>query len=289
MNPDVLNGVVIRIPIDDSGVILRSGPSSGSSGSPEYVLGVIHGDDARPVEPGIESEMTGSLQEFPLADLLRFLAGAGRTGCLEVGSGPDGKIWLHRGRVYLAYLESGHPLIEVLRRAGAITDAEARNLTADGASLAPGSGARLMSGSTDAGSRLRHVVRSLAVDTVFQLQAVPGTDFVFRPDTLHPFGPVLTFEIDLVLDDASRRLEEWKRIVDELPATSAVLHMSPELPDGDVGAALTRDEWNVLAACDGRRTVGEVIVASGLRPLDVMKLTHHLVRAGRLGEMPSAD
>ena len=128
---------------------------------------------------------------------------------------------------------------------------------------------------------------SLAVDTIFQLQAVPGSDFVFRPDTLHPFGPVMTFEVDLLLDDSARRLDEWKRIADELPATSAVLAMPLELPSGDVGAALTRDEWTVLAACDGRRTVGDLIVATGLRPLDVMKLTHHLLRAGRLHEAPA--
>ncbi|MCP5025432.1 MAG: DUF4388 domain-containing protein [Actinomycetia bacterium] len=250
---------------------------------------MINGDDVRPAEPGPESEMTGSLLEFPLADLLRFLANAGRTGCLEVGSGPDGQIWLHRGRVYLAYLESGQHLIEALRRAGAITEEQASDMATAGVPLAPGSGARLMNGSIDGGGRLRHVVRSLAVDTVFQLQAVPGTDFVFRPDTLHPFGPVLIFEIDLLLDDASRRLDEWKQIADELPATTAVLEMPAELPAGEVGAALTRDEWTVLAVCDGRRTVGDLIAASGLRPLDVMKLTHHLLRAGRLHQVVPVD
>lgn len=250
---------------------------------------MIHGDDTTPAEPGPESEMTGSTREFPLADLLRFLGGAGRTGCLDVGSGPDGRIWLHRGRVYLAHLESGRHLIEVLRRAGAISDDQAATATTAGASLAPGSGAQLMKGSVDRGTRLRHVVRNLAVDTIFQLQAVPGSDFVFRPDTLHPFGPVLTFEVDLLLDDAARRLDEWKRIADELPATSAVLAMPLELPSGDVGAALTREEWTVLAACDGRRTVGDLIAATGLRPLEVMRQAHHLLRAGRLHEVPAVS
>ncbi len=62
---------------------------------------------AGPPESSHEQEMTGSLQEFPLGDLLRFLANAGRTGCLEVGAGPDGHVWLHRGRIYFAHLGPG--------------------------------------------------------------------------------------------------------------------------------------------------------------------------------------
>ncbi|MCP3910464.1 MAG: DUF4388 domain-containing protein [Actinomycetia bacterium] len=237
---------------------------------------------AGPPEFSHEQEMTGSLQEFPLGDLLRFLANAGRTGCLEVGAGPDGHVWLHRGRIYFAHLGPGHHLIDIFRRARAITEAQALEVSATGGLLAPGSGARLMNEARDGGDRLRHAVLDLAVDTVFQLLAAPGVSFVFRPDTLHPFGPVLTYEIETILDDAARRLEEWKLIADELPATNSVLTMPLELPESVVGAALTRDEWTVLAACDGRRDLGEVMTITGLRPLDVMRLTHHLVRSGRL-------
>ncbi len=109
-----------------------------------------------------------------------------------------------------------------------------------------------MNEARDGGDRLRHAVLDLAVDTVFPLLAAPGVSFVFRPDTLHPFGPVLTYEVETSLGDAARRLEEWKLIADELPATNSVLTMPLELPESVVGAALTRDEWTVLAACDGR-------------------------------------
>ena len=230
--------------------------------------------------------MSGSLREFPLTDLLRSLGQAGRTGCLEIGDrpdGPDGLVWLHRGRVYLAYLGTGVHLVEGFRRARAITDDQF--LTHDDSLLSPGSGARLMNGSRDGGERLRHAVRELAVDVVFQLQAATGAGFVFRPDTLHPFGPVLTFEIGAVVDDACRRLDEWKEIANELPETSTVVGMPAELPDDDIGAALTRDEWAVLALSDGHRTLGEIIGASAMRPLDVMRVTHSLLRAGRLCEI----
>jgi hypothetical protein len=236
-----------------------------------------------------EGELTGSLGEFPLADLLRSLGRAGRTGCLEVGDGPDGRIWLHRGRVYLAYLGSGHHLIDGFRRARAITESQFSTLAAEGGHLSPGLGARLMQESADGGDRLRHTVRDLAVDVVFQLQAAPGAGFVFRPDTLHPFGPVLTFELGAVVDDAGRRLGEWREIARELPETSAVVAVARELPPDEIGVALTRDEWAVLALSDGRRTLVDIIGAANMWPIEVLWVTHRLLRAGRLVAIGMSD
>jgi hypothetical protein len=74
-----------------------------------------------------------------------------------------------------------------------------------------------------------------------------------------PAERTIFLDLQNLLLDGLRRLDEYRRIADRLPPREAVLHLAHDEGPATVDVRLTRREWQVLAQVNGRRTLEEVL------------------------------
>ena len=193
--------------------------------------------------------LTGTLDDFTLADVLRLIAGARRTGGLEVTrDGGAGSLWFRDGAV---------------SRAAAAYDRRARAASPAAA----------------------------VEDLTFDLMRWTRGEFSWTPGAAGGPGAdgEAAVEVDELLREVSRRLEELAQIQTLVPSEEAVLTMAPQPPEGAVQINIAPGEWRVLVLVDGHRTVGEIAAAAGLDDLEAMKRLYGLAAAGLVAadEAPS--
>lgn len=187
--------------------------------------------------------LDGDLADFPAPEILRLLATSGATGRLTVGTDDARHVDLRGGLV----VGAGGPD----RRTGAEDAHEAVVMTVLDLVLLGSAPFRF---------------DAAAVDAEAEAEADrEGAEGV---------------EVSAVLSDVDERLDEWREIATVIPSTSVVARLAPSLPPGMGPVTLAEEEWAVVAALDGRRTLTDVVVATGTGAFDVCALVYRLARLG---------
>ena len=182
--------------------------------------------------------LTGTLDDFTLADVLRLVAGARRTGGLAVARDAGA------GDLYF--------------RDGAVSRGVGRYARR-----------------SEAASPDRAIE-----DLTFDLMRWGRGEFTWTPDATAPGGPEASVDVDRLLQDVSRRLDELAEIQTLVPSEDAVLTMAPQPPEGAVQINITPAEWRVLVLVDGHRKVAEIAATAGLDDLEAMRLLFGLATTG---------
>ncbi|HEX2296102.1 MAG TPA: DUF4388 domain-containing protein [Actinomycetota bacterium] len=191
--------------------------------------------------------LTGTLDDFTLADVLRLVAGARRTGDLAVTrDGGAGTLRFRDGAV-----------------SGAVPRYERRHPAASPAGAVE--------------------------DLAFDLMRWGRGEFTWTPGASPPAGPETAVDVDDLLREVTRRLDELAQIRTLVPSEDAVLAMAPQPPEGAVQINITPAEWRVLVLVDGHRTAAGVAAAAGLDDLEGMRLLYGLAAAGLVAATRSAD
>jgi hypothetical protein len=189
----------------------------------------------------------GTFETLTISELLRTLAGARKTGALELSAGDvDGRIHLVDGRCRAA----------------------------ESASLAD---------PLDSDEALE----ARLVELCFSVARQPEGDFRFFADEAAPWTTAVGVELEGVLTEVERQLEEWREIQAVIPS----LDVHPHLRDELRADSLTVDPalWRLLVAIDGRRSVREVIDRTRQGVLDVCHALKGLVDQGAVEfDPPSA-
>ncbi|MDQ3982936.1 MAG: DUF4388 domain-containing protein, partial [Actinomycetota bacterium] len=193
--------------------------------------------------------LTGTLDDFTLADVLRLVASARRTGSLEVSrAAGTGRLWF---------------------RDGAVAGAE------------PGY-ARRTSAATPAGG---------IEDLAFDLMRWDAGEFTWDPSPADEVVAEAEVEVEELLAQVARRLDELDEIKTLIPSEEAVLAWAPQPPEGAVEINITPAEWRLLVLVDGHRPVRDVAEAAGLEDLEAMKVLFGLATAGLVetSHVPAAE
>jgi hypothetical protein len=84
-----------------------------------------------------------------------------------------------------------------------------------------------------------------------------------------------------VLSLLSQQVQEWKRITRDQPLNlNKVLHL---LPQASGTIRLAKDEWDILARIDGRKSLRDISDEMCLPPLDLVKVMQRFLDAGLIG------
>ena len=226
--------------------------------------------------------LQGSIDSFPISDLLTLLSTARRTGRLVVR--PAQPLWMHvyGGRVLLAGASSPMMLGRHLLAQGAVSAEQLDDwfslseLAVSGASLSPldvlATLVRLVDEGQISAAALRDAVADACVATAVDMLGLRGDDpdgpaaFVFTETDASASPPAAAYALDMdgmiveairqrgYLDDAIRRLgggESRFRRTSRIAASSAPVTIE----------AL---EWAALAELDDRATVAQVSHRLGL-------------------------
>ena len=92
----------------------------------------------------------------------------------------------------------------------------------------------------------------------------------------------IELETDKVLSMLAQRKDEWQRISQDYPLNSnTVLCL---LPEARGTIRLKKQEWDILARIDGRRSLQEISDELYMAPLDLVKIIYRFHEAGLIGK-----
>ena len=222
--------------------------------------------------------LEGSLDAFSLPDIFQLLSFTKKTGALHI-TGPSAKGVVHfaTGSVTGAASDVGRQSLgRRLVGAGLLDDAQlaaALDAVREDSALGLGKAAH-DAGAVDDGV-LHEVVVEQATDAVFDLLRWTRGDFAFQSDEPNPDDLGVSLNVEEVITEGRRRLEEWESLTKAVPAPDAVVSVVLTPADGDTSVAT--EEWTLLALADGHRTVSDLVRLTGRGEFATVKTLAGLV------------
>ena len=208
--------------------------------------------------------LEGSLDAFSLPDIFQLLSFTKKSGALHI-NGPSTKGVVHfaTGSVTGAASDvSRQSLARRLVGSGLLDDTQL-SMAIDAVKADPATGlgkAVHDAGAIDDGV-LHEIVTEQATDAVFDLLRWTRGDFAFHADEANPDDLGVSLNVEEVITEGRKRLEEWDTLTKAVPAPDAVVSVALTPPDGD--NALSAEEWALVALADGHRTVAELVRLTG--------------------------
>ncbi len=235
--------------------------------------------------------LKGNLRDFSTTQLLNLINLARKTGCLTVRTPLDAaRLYFREGRLVHAQTasEDGH-LITMLLKAGKLSADRARSISArpefhDDTRL----GTHLISAGYVSRDDIVQSVKRYMLEIVHALFAWYEGQFEFIPDA-EPSGDRILLPINLesVIIEGSRRLEEHERLRDELPDLDNVALRFASNADARLrNVTLSVDEWRVISSVDPANTVRMIAEASKMDDFQIRKIVYGLLQAGMVELMP---
>ncbi len=113
---------------------------------------------------------------------------------------------------------------------------------------------------------------------MFRLRRPGLGAFDFADDVRPRYDTDQRIDVEVVIDEAERRIAEWKEIEEVIPGLNFRLQMAFELP-GEREVTITPDTWRLLAALRGQATVVDLADRLQATDFQVAQAMAALVRA----------
>lgn len=215
--------------------------------------------------------LSGTLEIFPLEEVLRLLARSRQDGCLRVEGPGAGRIYMQSGSLTYASVEPDEAIRGHLLASGITTDEGLSRLDVSGGTLAEALAP------SSAGSALTELIREQAVESVYRIRRPGAGEFQFLVD-VHPRYPTgQSFDVEAIITESDRRAAEWADIETVVPDLSTPWRMVPEIDEESVN--LSDTAWRFLAALDGSCSVDELAGRLGLTTFQTARRMAELSRA----------
>jgi hypothetical protein len=224
-------------------------------------------------------KLEGSLDAFGLADVLNLLHATRKSGalCLDRGS-RSAVVNLVDGDIAGAFSDTTGRL-GVLRRLvarGLVTE----EAVADAAVAAADTGDGLVSTLVASGAADADVVHDItlahALDVLFELVRWDDGDFSFVAEERPSDDVGVRAAPSDLVESAARRIPAWDNAARQIPGPDRVLRVLPT----ESSVEIEPDAWNLLTLVDGRRTVNDLVMLSGLGAFTVVTRLAELVDRG---------
>jgi hypothetical protein len=226
--------------------------------------------------------LEGSLDAFSLPDIFALLSMTKKTGGLHLRrAGAHGVVWFTTGALTGGASDVGRQtLARRVVGSGLVADdalaaAVDRSLAEDGLGVVR---ALQQAAAVEEGA-LHDIGAEHVVDTVFDLLRWPEGDFAFVVDEPNPDDVGVSRQVDDVVAEARRRLDQWGKVATTLPSPQSVLSVATNPATEPV---LSRDEWSLLALVDGRRSVAAIVGLAGRGEFSVASSLADMVERGLL-------
>ena len=228
--------------------------------------------------------LKGHLRDFSIAQLFNLINLAQKSGTLTL-DGPDQAAWVSFRAGKLIYAQLGdvnNNLTGILVKSGMLTGRQATSLLTQ----YPNKGDKEMGLILINADYLtqQEILVSLhdhVLDIVFQIFTWAVGFFRFDPDVLPPEDRI-TIRVDLesVIIEGSRRIEEWGYLDDEVPNLEMALKFV-DRPGADIHKVkLNAQEWKVVSYVNPKNTIHQIAKAIKLNDLEIRRIVFSLIQAG---------
>jgi hypothetical protein len=222
---------------------------------------------------------TGSFAERAPADVVTDLAGAGASGALHYDGERRGVVHFEAGALYTGASQRGAPLEAVLAERGEV----GRGQWEDAVRRTGGEprvGEELIQAGTTTRAALEVVLYGQLLRAVLELLPLRDGSWRFAAGEHHLVGPVVTFPTEAVLAEARTHLVSIEAVLRVVPSVHLRARPVTQLPAGQEHVRLSDDEWELLVALGGGRTVAEVADELGRSQYAVSRVLVPLVDHG---------
>ncbi|RIK10183.1 MAG: hypothetical protein DCC49_04320 [Acidobacteria bacterium] len=223
--------------------------------------------------------LQGSLDDFTLPDVFQLLS-RDKTGALHLrGSTGSGTVFFQKGDIYYATAKKGDDLGKSLVRSG-IVEADAWKAAVAKAGRKESVGEALLKNSDIDRTAFEDFIRERIEEAIFDLFRWEQGRFDFRAEETHTIGSIFPLQVDPLIAEARRRLDEWEIIKESIPSVDCSLSLVRSLPEDHLEVTLSREDWRIISAVDGTRRVTDVAEALGEGEFKTCQVLHGLVSAG---------
>jgi hypothetical protein len=219
--------------------------------------------------------LSGTLDSFPLPEVLRLLGRSGQTGLLLVkADDQEMRAYLQGGRLLFACSDDERAVKSRLV-GGGLLDREGWEQVSSGDVSAD----ELLA---DDVSPLDYdrAVRSLTVDAFVEIMRRRQGSFEFEEGVTTSIRLGTELSIDDTLDEVDERLRAWNAIREIVPSMTARIHLAESLPEGSDSVELNQDEWSLLGLIASGTTVKRLSSHTGESEFDTASKVAAFVSRG---------
>jgi hypothetical protein len=228
--------------------------------------------------------LKGNLRDFTVTQLLNLINLAQKTGTLTV-EGPSEVAWISFQSGKLIYAQIGKAdstLIGVLTKAGKMTPKQAEVIKSHAGEKSDKElGLLLINAGYLTQQDILNGIRDYVLEIVYRLFTWIEGFFRFDADVLPP-GDSITIRLDLenIIMEGSRRVQEWEQLQDELPNLSMALDFV-ERPGANIrDVNLTVEEWKVVSYINPKNSIHQIAKANKMNDLEIRRIVYGLLQAG---------
>ena len=239
----------------------------------------------------------GNLKDFALGDVFRLIATGGKTGTLYLDrGGAHAEVCFRDGSIFFATSTLRHePLGSKLVQARAITDAQLEHaLEVQESEKGTDGGRRIGQILIDEGLLedivLERFVREQIVDTLFDLFRWDDGSMRFEFDEAAAEEDIgLSAPVELIIEEASRRLEQWDRMGTHIPSLDARFVMSVSPAERSMEIYLKPREWMLLCHIHGGQGIRALAEATGFTHFETARILYGMLSAGLVETCEGVD
>jgi len=228
--------------------------------------------------------LKGNLRDFSIVQLLNLINLARKTGTLRIDrNAKRAHLSFRGGKLIYATLDSADgQLIPALRQNGLITEEQARTIRARAGSRSDKElGLLLINAGYVSQNDILQSMQAQVLDNVYPLFRWNDGSFHFESGEPQVNGAI-TVRVDLesLIMQGTRRLEEWERLQEELPDLQSSLKFAdrPQTSLRDIN--LNVQEWRVISFINPRNTIQQIAQYNNMSDFQIRKIVYGLLQAG---------
>ncbi len=255
--------------------------------------------DCDAISPVVEGTVAleGNLRDFSLADMFRLLSGGKKTGTLFLErDSAEGHVCFREGRIYFAASNwSRESLGRRLVKAGVISEKQLRQaLGLQKIQKKEKAGRRLGQILIDEGylddAVLETFIQEQITDTLFDLFRWEDGALKFESGDAGDEEDIgVSVSVENVIMEASRRLEQWNKILERIPSLDALFVMAAAPGEKSIEIHLKPREWMLLCYLHGGRSVHELVELTGYTDFETARILYGMLAAGLVEKCESVE
>jgi hypothetical protein len=226
----------------------------------------------------------GTLRSISVAQLLDLIYAARKTGRLSLTSGRStARLSFQNGQlIHATAAEREEPLTAALQRAGRISAEQASEIDQLAVLHTDDElGSLLVEASYVSPEEIARVVRAQVLEAVYPLFGWAEGTFHVEPDQLPPAERMtIPIELENVIMEGTRRVQEQERLRAELPDLGVALKFAEEPEDRRPALPLSDAEWRFLSFVDPHNTLQHIGEHLGLDDGELRGIVDRLLSAG---------
>jgi hypothetical protein len=234
----------------------------------------------------------GRIDEFSVTEVIHIIEMGRKTGMLVIeGAHEQVTIYFKKGKaVYANPTYQRERLGNILVKHGVVTrevinEALTRQRQLRKRSERVRIGSVLLEMGVIDREQLTNYIATQITESIYISMAEKKGNFKFLSGIdLSPHDIIVEMDIQDIICEGMRRVDEWEMIIDKLPDFGEIYTLNTD-PSDDGDVKLANNEWKILSLINGRRSIDNIIEVARLDRFEVCKSIYNFVQLGLIRKL----